>query len=296
MADWDAVQIAWANLRRDETFKTMRGLLCQRTSCVPWRQTLSAHFTAACGPCKVAPVISLKDCGLDNVLEDGGGYYVRLFFLSSFVRGDGGSFKCVGPRQATKKLAQAEACLDVLTAVLVAAPRKIRLAESCFGEPSVEELRSFAEGLYMTDVGTWRTACAAMWPLCMQWMPRVEERARTFTVNAPGSASECDDEGALLLFRKYLRDTGNNSYNNVYVGNRSPPWVREQLIELVPRGGLREFVDRHLDVFRWINREDCVFAGWPTLFMDSDAPGSASVEDASTMDADRVIFCFEEFD
>ena len=288
MADWDEVQIAWDNLRRDDTFQTMRGRLCQRTSCVSWRQTLSAHFTAACGPCKVAPVISLKDCGLDTVLKDEGGYYVRLFFLSSFVTGDGGSFKCVGPRQATKKLAQAEACLDVVTAVLVAAPRKIRLAPSCFGELSVEELRSFAERLHVTDVWTWRIACAAMWPLCMRWMPLVEERARTFRVNAPGSASECDDEGARLLFRMYF------SSKEEYVGNKSPAWVRVRLIQLVPRDGLREFVDRHLDVFRWINRKDCVFAGLPTLFIDSYAPGSASVEDTSMMDADGVICRFDD--
>jgi hypothetical protein len=82
----------------------------------------------------------------------------------------------------------------------------------------------------------------------------------------------------------------------VYVGNRSPTWVIEQLIELPPRGGLLEFVDRHLDVFRWINREDCVFAGRPKLFMDSDTPGSASVEGASTMEADGAIFAFEELD
>ena len=162
MADWEEVRIAWDTLRRDETFQTRRGRRCQRTSCVSWRQILSAHFAAACGRCKVAPVISLKDCGLDTVLKDEGGYYVRLFFLSSFVTGDGGSFKCVGPRQATRKLAQAEACLDVVTAVLVAAPRKIRLAPSCFGELSVEELRSFAERLHVADVWTWRIACVAM--------------------------------------------------------------------------------------------------------------------------------------
>ena len=104
MEGWDEVKSAWNRLRQDETFKAMRGRLFQRTSTVPWRQTLSAHFTAPCGPGKEAPVTSLKDCGLDNVLQDGGGFGVCLFFHSSFVAGDGGSFRFVDVRQVSKKM------------------------------------------------------------------------------------------------------------------------------------------------------------------------------------------------
>ena len=51
-------QLAWDDLRENETFKRTREVLMEEHGQVPWRQTLSAHCTAQCELCNVGLVMN----------------------------------------------------------------------------------------------------------------------------------------------------------------------------------------------------------------------------------------------
>ena len=130
---------AWANLRSDLAFVRMKNLLVQHHSEVGWRQTLSAHMTKSCGPGHKAPCESLKACGFENVMQVPDSvsaaksqFQLHLEFPHAFTDDDEHAFSYTSGLHPTKKAAQNEAALEVLVALLVVAPKSIRMVPSCF--------------------------------------------------------------------------------------------------------------------------------------------------------------------
>jgi hypothetical protein len=90
---------------------------------------------------------------------------------------------------------------------------------------------------------------------------------RSFSGSVSDNPKSDKDETILQLFHHYFKT------HDTYMSNRSPLIIRYRLEELLPRRGLRQFVNRYLHVFKWINEEKCIFCLKGTA---SKQPGSAS--------------------
>ena len=89
----------------------------------------------------------------------------------------------------------------------------------------------------------------------MAWSRREFETARKgYSGSVSGNPIMDNDDVILQLLQHYFKT------HATYKSKRSPLIIRYRLEELLPRRGLRKFVNRHLDEFEWISEEQCNFA------------------------------------
>ena len=155
-------------------------------------------------------------------------------------------FSYMGASCMTEQEAHESAACDIFIALLLATPRSVKMVHSCLegGWQIIEEIRLFAEHLQSIDRRVCSDACGE---LAHSTVSRASSR------RASGSPNINNDDEILQLFRRYFEK------HATYTGNPSPLVMSNRLEELLPRRGLRQFVNRHLDMFEWINEKNCQF-------------------------------------
>ena len=154
-------------------------------------------------------------------------FQLHLEFPHAFTDDDEHAFSYTSGLHPTKKAAQNEAALEVIVALLVVAPKGIRMVPSCFkgGSATITELRSAAEAVDIVDRKVWQAACGQMWS---QRSPEIEleasGRADVMSIHkhvepASGSSPTENDEEVKRIFLDYFRWSKGGSY----VGGKSPP-------------------------------------------------------------------------
>ena len=119
------------------------------------RGLLSHHFHAAC-PSDIAPVRSLKSCGLDKAIPSpcGKGFIVWLNLPHTFYNDDDWGIHYCSPTCVDLKNAQTIACLEILTILLAMQPNLVRIPEACVvTEPS--RLRDEGRVVHQARVEKW---------------------------------------------------------------------------------------------------------------------------------------------
>ena len=206
----------------------------------------------------------------------------RQTLLSSLEACGFDSVDSVPGSARTEQEAHESAACDIFIALLLATPRSVKMVQSCFegGWQTIEEIRLFAEHLQNIDQRVCSDACGDLAHSTV---------SRTSSGPASRSPNIDNDDEILQLFRRYFEK------HATYTGNRSPLVMRNRLEELLPRRGLRLFVNRHLDMFEWINEKECKFClrapmlATPVTTKAFVPPGSASKHgNASTFTYERL--------
>ena len=143
------------------------------------------------------------------------------------ARTDDMPFSYMGESCMTEQEAEESAACDIFIALLLATPRSVKMVHSCFegGRQTVDEIRELAEHLQSTDQHVCSDARGEL----------------------PSSTVDNDD-ASLEWFLNYLQTP------------RSPLLMNNPLEHLHPRLGLRDFVNRHLDKFEWLDEKNCQFS------------------------------------
>ena len=130
----------------------------------------------------------------------------------------------MGENCVTEQQAHESAACDIFIALLLAIPHSLRMVPTHFdaGWDRIDEIRRFAETLQPTWVRTCRGELH-------------------------------NDVASLEWFRNYFRE------HEIYTDNPSPLHMNNSLVDLHPRLGLRDFVNRHLDTFAWLDEKNCQF-------------------------------------
>ena len=285
---WNEIHRAWDALRRDETFTSMRGFLKDNKSApTSWRQCLSAHTSSPCSVAKVGPIASLKDIGLlqrvpsydECVPGQLVATCVRMIFPNSLKAEDQKAFLYASPR--TNKPTNdftADVCLDILTCLLVAAPNQIRMPQAAYGGSfTVDKIRSCAQWLRIADLEVWRAACDPMFTLtAVERMvalqppiappPGMEDFPRQPVASTQDGmehiarqqvASTRDDEAVLEVLLPFMLKKG---VGFILQPREVPANIYGTFNTHLPQKGLRPFVNRHLDLFEWVDEATyCTF-------------------------------------
>ena len=98
----------------------------------------------------MGPVTSLRDCGLDNLIElPSKGFQAHMNFSSSFTRGDGIRFT-VTAQQHSREKAKSDCCKMALCTMLMVNPEGVRLLHTSWqgGQGDIMAIRDLARALH----------------------------------------------------------------------------------------------------------------------------------------------------
>ena len=236
-------------VRGTTAFEELKGVL--KKEVITARRCLSHHTSNPCqSKGREGPIASLASAGLDAVYDAGSGTRrVRMFFPNSYTSTDGLKFYYDSGNVVTssKKNAEAEACFEILTVLLGAAPHAVRLPPAQFrrGLAGVMAAREAAERVAHTADAMTYSVWADVVPFGFAEPIPMTAPSQGADVFVPLRDGETQDnrDGEIIAFFKSRR-------RKRHVACRCDRELVSFLASMLPVKGLRPFLRRHDDIFR----------------------------------------------
>ena len=212
------------------------------------RCCLSYRFTPACRPLKQqGPGPSLREAGLEKKCGQTGGFYVCLKSDSLFEPGDGIRLDCESDKHVTLKAAQRQACIDILAFMLVSGSTHVRLNANQWnaGQEAIDTLRAKGAEIQAKrppapGSGGGGTVASRMLSVHPTPVP-CSRRAERFAAFTPAR-----DEAELDRREKEVLDELLTLVRGKWhPADRLPPRTWTVLKDLLPKGTLRKFLEKH---------------------------------------------------